>query len=128
MAGRYDRQIATAKRLIAKYGELCTVTVQGADMPDPAKPWIIIPGVPVVYQDVSIAFLPINKEQRESLIYRKGEEVAKSSTIGYMGVVLFEVDLTIIVTRKSGQQLFLNDIQDLNPNGDKILFTLVFKQ
>ncbi|QZA70455.1 head-to-tail stopper [Erwinia phage AH03] len=45
--GKYDRQIATAKRLIKKYGSPVTFRQVRDAVSDPAKPWDDLPAVTI---------------------------------------------------------------------------------
>lgn len=131
--GRYDRQIATARRLIRKYGQPCLWADPGTPVPDPERPGMTIPAQPVVYTDIPIAFFPPSVLEigqisniNASLNYARDSDVVTFSLIGYMPKVAFTPNLNGVVTR-DGKELFLLNIQTLAPNGDDILYMLVFK-
>ena len=121
----YDRQIATALRLIAKYGEMVQ-WVQVRDVaPDPEKPWET-GGQVRTSKDVKICFLPITAETMKTVVFLKGTEVQAGSVMGYMGAVDFEPSAKDIVNR--GGELRIENLDCLAPNGRPILYTVVFKQ
>lgn len=122
---QFDRSIATAKRLIAKYGQAVTWRQITDVLPDPNEPWN--PGEPeIVNNTVVIAFLPVGKEQLETLRLRPGTEVPKVSEMGYMfGGVEFEPNMKDVVVR-NGVELSIVYIDELHPNGQEILYTVLF--
>ncbi len=124
---RFDRQIATAKRLIAKNGELAKWRVINDPAPtDPNKPWE--PGAATPDdKDVTICFLPIDRQTMEAFNFIKGTEVPKGSVMGLMGQVNFEPNLKDVVIR-DGKELRIASLDVLSPNGQKILYTVVFKE
>lgn len=124
---RFDRQIATAKRLIAKNGEKVKWRVIDDPTPtDPNKPWEPGPATPDD-KDVSICFLPIDRQTMETFNFIKGTEVPKGSVMGLMGQVNFEPNLKDVVIR-DGKELRIASLDVLSPNGQKILYTVVFKE
>jgi hypothetical protein len=124
---RFDRQIATAKRLIAKNGELVKWRVIDDPTPtDPNKPWEPGPATPDD-KDATICFLPIDRQTMETFNFIKGTEVPKGSVMGLMGQVNFEPNLKDVVIR-DGKELRIASLDVLSPNGQKILYTVVFKE
>lgn len=125
--GQFDRQIATAKRLIAKYGQTCIwrKVANGAPV-DSLKPW-----KPTASEtsdnNASIVFLPASRENRELLRYLKGTEIPVGSIQGLMPAVSFEPTLKDVVIR-DGKQLRLKSIDPVSPNGEIILYTLEFEE
>lgn len=63
---------------------------------------------------------------RETIAYLRGTEVQNGSVMGYMGAVNFEPSLKDVVIR-DGKELRLENIDVLSPNGQTILYTVVFK-
>lgn len=118
---RFDRQIATAKRLIAKNGRTVQITIRKSE-PNPDKPWEV--STTEETHDVQIAFLPLTKQSFESITKMQATEVPKGAVQGLMGQVPFEVDLTATVLR-DGKTLAVHYMDVLSPNGQKILFTMV---
>lgn len=131
MAG-YERQIATAQRLIAKRGQAVFWNVRDEGTTDPnvtegASAWRPKPvdGVSPDPVEVRIAFFPITKDQYESLRAR-GIELSVGSVMGYMGAVSFTPAQKDSVTR-DGKTLEVEYFDVLAPNGDVILYELYFK-
>lgn len=123
---RFDRQIATAKRLIKKNGQLVQWR-QRTSVADPDQPWL--GGAPVdTFHDVYIAFVSDEqKDDRKSNMYM---EAAPSTTIGripgLMGAVDFVPSLEDVVIR-DGAELRLVTMDILRPNNQVIMYTLEFE-
>lgn len=125
--GRFDRQIQTAKRLIAKNGRAVKWrVVRDAAPADPSQPWKPTNPATPVEHDVTICFLTVDKDTYETLSYMAGGEVPMGAVMGLMGAVNFEPSLKDVVIR-DGKELRLFNIEELNPNGQTILYTMVFK-
>lgn len=123
--GVYDRQIATAKRLIAKFGQSVTWrVVADGTVSDADRPWLETPATPTDYT-VAIAFLPLERQFQELLRYIKGAEVATGSIYGLMGAVTFTPSLRDVVLR-SAKEYRIRSIDELAPNGEPILYTVEF--
>lgn len=122
--GVYDRQRATALRMIAAKGELVEWTNYAEPVVDPDKPWL--GGTPVATKyDVSVLFLPASLPL---LTYRKDSEVPVKSEIGYMGSVPFELSATDTLKRANGEIYRLQKPTVYDPNGEgAILYILEFK-
>lgn len=122
---RFDRQIATALRLIKKNGQLVQWRqLQRTD--DPSDPAAVIEGPPVD-RDVFICFLPVDKDNKEFINFLRGtNEIKVGSLIGLMGNVSFEPGASDYVIR-DGKPLEIFNIDLLSPNGQKILYTVEFK-
>ena len=124
---RFDAAIKTAQKLIAKNGEKVVWNVSPDPTPtDPNKPWKPGPAQ-ADPKDVVICFLPVDRQTQESFNFVNGTEVPKGSVMGLMGGVDFEPNLKDTVTR-NGVELRLAYIDVLSPNGQKVLYTMVFKQ
>lgn len=122
---RFDRQIATALRLIQKNGQLVQWR-QTARTQDPSKPWETQSSTQTNH-NVYICFLPVNKENREFVNYlRGGNEIKIGSIVGLMGNVSFEPDASDVVIRDS-KPLEIFNLDLLSPNGQKVLYTVEFK-
>jgi len=126
--GVYDRQIATALRVIREKGEACTWTAKAAPTTDPATPWLPVAGVAVAYTNTPIAFFPLSRQWSELLRYLKGTEVVTGSLYGLMPAVAFAPQLTDIITRTDGSKLAPITIDPLAPNGEIILYTIEFRK
>lgn len=123
---QFDRQIATAKRLIAKYGQTVTwrSVVDGANASEPWKP----PEAADVDHEVNICFVPVrDNEWRKLLTYLKGSEVPGGYLAGIMGQVDFTPSLKDVVIR-DGVTLRIASIDVLSPNGQKILYSVEFEE
>lgn len=128
MAGVFDRQIATAQRLIAKYGQDVTwqTVVDGAPA-DAAKPWK--PAEATDTQTTTkVCFVAVrDNDWRKLLAYLKGTEVPVGRLAGLMaGNVSFTPKLKDIVIR-DGVTLNVTNIDLVSPNGQKILYILEFQ-
>ena len=124
---RFDRQVQTAKKLIAKNGQLVKwrVVRDGAPV-DSSQPWKPTQPATPVEHDVTICFLTVDKDTYETLSYMAGGEVPMGAVMGLMGAVNFEPSLKDVVIR-DGKELRLFNVEELNPNGQTILYTMVFR-
>lgn len=128
--GVYDRQIATAARLIEAKGQLCTWREPGTPTGSPAAP---TPGLPVD-RPVHIVFLSNNKQEGLAglLSMIAGTEVPTGGMRGLMAAVPFTPTLMGRVARAPAfaePSLSLMDdkgIDVLNLNGEIILYYLRF--
>jgi hypothetical protein len=125
--GRFDSQIATAKRAILKNGELCTWRAPTAVTPNVGEPWKPVADTPVDHEDIPILFLPSNSIN--ALVrYLKGTEVTTGSTSALMASVSFVPLAKDVVIRADGSELRIKTIDPLSPNGQIILYTIEFDQ
>ncbi len=124
--GVYDRQIATALRLIKAKGQVVTWRKLDDGAPaDSSKPWKPSAATPDD-NTVSIVFLPPTKENKQLIRYLKGTEVPTGSLDGLMHAVSFEPAAKDIVIR-DGKELVIKSIDPLSPNGEVILYFLEFE-
>lgn len=121
--GQFDRQIATAKRLIAKNGQ-AVVWRQTAITDDPDKPWSDQNPVMTDF-DTTIVFLPYTRMGYELFGLSPGTEVPTGKLTGLMAATNFVPSLKDVVIR-DGVTLALQAIDLLAPNGDIILYDLRF--
>lgn len=122
---RFDRQIATALRLIQKNGQqIVWRSLPGSNNPD--EPWN--PGTEVpTDNNAFICFVPVrDKETRKLFAYLTGMEVQIGSLAGLMGNVAFNPNPKDVVIR-DGVELRIENLDLLSPNGQKILWTVEFK-
>lgn len=125
--GQYDRQIATAKRLIAKYGQSVTWRqIRNGAINNAATPWK--PSASEVTEKTAqIAFFPYTTENKQLLRHLLGTEVPVGSLTGYMPSVDFEPALKDTVVRDN-KVLSIKSIDPISPNGQIILYTIQFEQ
>lgn len=125
--GVYDRQIATALRIIKAKGQVVTwfQPVDNAD-DNPAAPV----GLPPVQFPVSIAFFPNNElslfSTRSMML---NTEVAQGAFYGLMGAQVFTPGLRDWVVTPDGHTYRVkpeNGIDTIAPNGQVILHTVRF--
>lgn len=129
--GVFDRQVASAKRMIKKYGESCTwVQVTNGTPPDPNKPWI-----PSASNEVStpciIAFFPTEQTTRKKIqAMFDASEVPMGMETGYMAQTTgVSPTMKDIIVRKDGSIARILDIDTINPNGEQdILYTITVEK
>ena len=124
---QFDRQVQTALKLIAKNGQAVKWRVVRDEPPvDASQPWKPTNDATPVEKDVSICFLTVDRMTFETLSFMNGGEVPTGAVLGYMGAVDFEPSLKDVVIR-DGKELRLENIDVLSPNGQTMLYTVVFK-
>jgi hypothetical protein len=122
--GKFDRQIDTALRLIKQYGQTVIWEKKlSLSAPDPTKPWEQVAST-ALYEPY-ICFLPLDLQGKEFLQSLGGGEAASGAFYGLMGNVPFVPDRLDVVTR-DGIKLDIESIDLLSPNGQKILYTIIF--
>lgn len=120
---QFDRQIKTAERLIAKYGQ-SVVWKQRTILENDIEPWN--PGAGAETENnCIICFLPVSRVQMETFHLMKGTEVSEVSVMGYMSQVPFKPAIGDTVV-KDGEVLTVKNVNLLSPNGQKILYTILF--
>lgn len=119
----FSRQVASATRLIAKYGEL--VKWQQTTYTQPSEtPWKQTESTPV-QTNVSIVFLPVTRIGGETLRHMKGSEVSAGGMKGLMAANGFTPSIKDTVLRGS-KLLRISTLTELNPNGESILWEIEF--
>lgn len=124
---QFDGAIATATRLIKKYGQKVT-WVQVKDGANPSQPW-----KPAAANDtnktVYICFVSAkDNEWRKFLATLTGTEVPVGKLAGIMaGGLSFEPTLKDKVVR-AGKTLTVTNIDVIAPNEQKVLYTLEFQE
>ena len=120
--GVYDRPIATAKKLIKKFGAVATWTQKTEVVPDPNKPWEKENSGESVFNP-TIALFPFTASSRSLIQYLKGSEVPVGSLWALMPQVDFIPSLkdSFVI---DGKNYTLLNIDILAPNGDVVLYTL----
>lgn len=123
--GTYDRQVATAERLIREKGKAVKVVRQSTTLPDSNKPWE--PGVPTeTLTDAYGVFLNFNAQDMETMSKMAGASEVQSSD-----------RKVLLAAAAAGAPLTTNDklrdadgdwsiewVQVLAPNGENILYTV----
>lgn len=125
--GVYDRQIATARRLIASKGAECTYTQTAVTM-ETATPWIVEDADPTEYS-VRIVFLPVDREGYETLNTLKETDVSGGFSLAYMGAVEFDPKRTDLIERNGdGEKFRVVYVDKIAPNGETILYRMLLAQ
>lgn len=126
--GEYDRQIATAKRLIAQKGRKVVWRKHAPGvLPDAAKPWE--PGSDTTTDyPVTIVFLPEGLQTRAFMQTVLGTDIVAGFDYGLMAAVSFAPTIKDEVYDEAGAELLrtVQSVDPLAPNGDIILYTLRF--
>lgn len=120
----YEKQIATAQRLIKKFGQSVTWRIL-QNVVDPAKPWNVTE-LPGIDKTVHICFLPTDRAGFESLGLKRPADLPTTAVLALMGAVDFAPTLKDVVIR-NGQMLTIDYIDILAPNGKPILYTMILK-
>lgn len=124
MAGVYDRSIATAQRLIAKWGEDCK-------WQKPAPKTGGVPGYPEFGETpepvpCKIAFFSsrdLGRGSAEFLALLQGTEVPAGKEIGLLaGGIGFTPELTDTITRADSSVISIEKIDRLAPAGIPVLY------
>lgn len=125
---QYDRQVASALRMIKKYGQSVTWrSLTNGTLPDPNKPWLV-GATQESDKEAVIAFFPRDKENEYTKrSKRDANEVTVGDCLGYMGRVEGYVpQLKDIVIRGSATYT-VERLDIIRPNGeDPILYTIEF--
>lgn len=125
--GTYDRQVATAQRLIAKYGQQVLWQQEAAQVSDPDKPWQTSLDGDLAQYPVTIVFLsPKGGNFKADLAFLKGTDVIVGGVRGLMGAVSGFTPQAIDKVIRDGAKLAIKSIDMLHPNGQVILYTIEF--
>lgn len=127
--GVFDRQIATAKRLIAKYGETVTWNRYGESVPEETdEPWNAT-DIDPIQTPVKVAFFPTGSSISQLIRFMKNSDITTGNELGYMAQVPFVPSAKDTLTRKNGSEYRIKSIDPLDPNGEGvILYTLEFQE
>ncbi|QJD54395.1 putative tail protein [Sphingomonas phage Eidolon] len=123
--GVYDRPIATAKRLIAKYGEDCLWQKPG-EKDVSAKPWVGTSENAPDPTPVKIAFFPNGGDNSlAAVIAALGDtDTNIASEYGLMPAVDFDPATSDTLTDSNGNNVEIVKMTPLRPNGQIILWKL----
>lgn len=118
----YDDDITTADELIREFGEIAQFVRMSTVTPNPDEPWNT--GQPVEQsQDIPCVFLNFNTQQQ----YFQGSEIPRGAKKILMSCVGLdgEVPLQSQIRRANGEIWKVNNFKLLDPNGQRILYTLM---
>lgn len=121
----YDRAIASALRLLKRYGQDCTF-VKPAPHDDTAEPWRDVRAGDPLRTPVKIAWFPPISRTSPMFAFIKQTEVADYTETGLMAFNGFEVEMIDTIER-AGIISEIVDFTRLAPAGSPVLFTLFVK-
>lgn len=123
--GRYTEDIKSAKDAIRRDGQKVIWRKFETSLIDPAKPWLGENVIETEYQPY-IAFVPQKVALAEALREMQGSVTKTGKVSGLMAAVNFVPDTRDVVVR--GNVTYqISSIDELNINGESILFTIDFK-
>lgn len=122
---QFDTAIATAKRLIEKFGETSTHRRhEDGSPPDPNQPWN--PGTETeVDTPVSAVWLNYDQKRVDGQLIKIGDQEVLIPGSDLSAAPDPETDLML---RASGEQWSIQSVDVLSPNGQRILYTLHCRQ
>lgn len=121
---RFDEEIEMALELIQENGQKVT-WVKKVAVPNPTEPWKPGDAASIEYTPY-ICFLPLDKEGKEFLARLGNTEALSGAYYGLMGNVPFVPDKLRDSVIRDGVTLDIESIDLLSPNGQKVLYTIVF--
>lgn len=120
----YERQQATALRLIKKKGAQATYRRNAVPMPpDPDKPWIVGTGSPSE-STVSMVFLPANKTGLETFTRMEETSIPKGATLAYMAYNGIQPSVSDTIFDGS-KEWRISNFETIAPNGEQIIYILL---
>jgi hypothetical protein len=118
--GVYDRQIASALRMIKKYGQPVTIT-QDTVTKDPDQPWVETPGI-ITKPDVMCAFFPPTLRTMQTAGITAKTDVPMGYAEVYIGQIAgFQMTPKDRITDKAGNIWNIKYFNAINPNGDGVI-------
>lgn len=127
--GTYDGERRDALELIREYGEAATLCVFAQTIPDAAEPWEN--GAPTHTElTARMVFLNFNPNGQSGERYWNGTLIHtgdKKVLLAAEGLA-FAPELNAHVIRADGSVWKVVNFKDLDPNGEKILYTLQVRQ
>lgn len=125
MSSVFATQIATAQRLISKFGQACTWRKTAVSTPNPAKPWEMLPGANT---DATVKVVFVSKfKEHFFLKYMANTEIPEGLFVGYMAAQSFTPAINDILIRGS-ETLTIQAIDIVAPNGEPILYIITVKR
>lgn len=118
----YDDDIATADELIREFGEIAQFVRMSTVTPDPDEPWNTDEPTEEA-QSIPCVFLNFGTQQQ----YFQGSEIPRGakkilmSCVGLDGVVPLQAQ----IRRANGEIWKVNNFKLLDPNGQRILYTIM---
>jgi hypothetical protein len=124
--GVFDRQIATAKRMIAAKGQAVTWVKSGIT-PDVTQPWKAteVPPNPASYP-VKIVFVTPGGNMGPLFRLLTGSEVPTGAPAGLMAAVSGFTPAINDSVNRAGVNLIVKSIDIVAPNGEIILYKITF--
>lgn len=116
----YTRFIATANRLIDKYGMQVTWSKDVLTPVDVTKPWLGSTNVPTDYTP-TIAFIPANGNMYGMEKYRSQIQAGELSLFGLMAPQEFEPELSDTLVRDGDTQV-IKWIDEIKPADETVLY------
>lgn len=125
--GRFDRQVASAARMIRENGQkVVWQACAGGTAADPDKPWDTSGGSKTEHT-VDMVFVSINRTDARFMQYFKGSELAEGFLKGLMPAVAFKPDINDYVVR--GDETYkVKNVDPVAPNGQVILYKIEFER
>lgn len=127
MPTKYSRQIATARRMITKFGGVCTWSKEGADTTSSLPPEMRPLASAVTYPGIPIVLIPATRKEMFSQILHVLTSTVIDQDVAYIpGDVPFSPangDDVII----NGETRYVDRINKIAPDGTAIAYEVTFK-
>jgi hypothetical protein len=122
--GVYTAEIQIAKKLIASKGQKVQWQVTPSVTPDASKPWKKVNGDKTV-DPVIIAFLPASSLLAK---FQAGSNIAEGGMRGIMAAVVGWTPSEDDIVIRDGRNMALKSLDEINVNGESILWKMEFKK
>ena len=127
MPTKYSRQRTVARRLITKFGGVCTWTKEGADTSSTLPPEMQPLAEAIIYSNIPIVLIPATRKEMFSEILGVLTATIKDQDVAYIpGDVPFTPangdDVTI-----DGLIRYVDRINKIAPDGTAIAYEVTFK-
>lgn len=114
----FDRQIATAQRLIAKYGREVSLVTYSEAVQDPAMPWRSV-GAAETAQSVRGVFLSYEQKHVDGTLVQAGDQKVYIPAAGLASPPALKGEV-----RAGAERWRIERVAPLAPNGRPILYEL----